>query len=663
MIQFSTRSIILSVSVNIIILMIFGQTLYSQETTEENQQDISLDSLLSIPVNSAVKSWQTVKETPASVTIVTDKDIARYGYRSLEDVFRNVRGFYVSNDRNYSYVGVRGFGRSSDYNNRILLLFNGQTINEPIYGGAPLGLDFPINTSMIERIEIIRGPGSVVYGTGAMFATVNVITKSGKSFNNIQLTGEIESLGQTRISGAFGKEISGLSLAFSANYAQNAGQSFYYKEFDTDSTLKGITPKSADAEEYYSFTSLLEFKNLQFQSVHSFRGVHIPTAPFGLVFGDSRTKTTDSYTTSELKFNQELSVDKTLMVRGYYHRYYYTGVYPYTTYISNETTLGNTLGAELLLKWDISVSNRLSAGVEYRNVLTAKLELTPEENRTLNFNLPFQVYSFYAMDEHQIVKEIAVNIGFRVDKYSDGFSALSPRVAMIVNPTKTSTLKFLYGSAFRTPNIYEINYEDAPTMTRANRSLKPENVRTFEIVAEQQIGEEVYVVGSFYRSSITDIIAQQESTVDSFWQFQNISSNTASGFEVEVNAKLENGLSIYSSVNYQHAVDSSSNTTLTNSPQVLVKLGVAHHFPSIVTVAADFLYEAERKTEYDTRTNPFLLANLTLNTVPLFGHLKLGAQLRNLFNTEYSYPGGTEHRQHSIFQNKRSFLIKVLWQF
>ena len=660
MIQFYTK---LSLIYSFIFLIVSGVSSYAQSNSQDSQQDISLDSLLSIPVNSAVKSWQTVKETPASVSIITDKDIAKFGYRCLEDIFRNVRGFYVSNDRNYSYVGVRGFSRPSDYNNRILLLINGQTINEPIYGGAPIGLDFPINTAIIERIEIIRGPGSVAYGTGAMFATVNVVTKSGKGYNNIVLSGELESLGQKRFAGAFGKDISDVSIALSANYAQNTGQSFYYKEFASDSIYHGTTPKSADAERYFSLTSQIEYKNLQFQSLYSSREVHIPTAPYGLIFGDSRTKTTDSYATSELKFNQELSVDKTLMIRAFYHHYYYTGTYPYSTYVSNEVTESNTLGTELLFKWDISVSNRLTLGGQYQNVLTANLDLTPDENRTLNFHLPFQAYSLYAMDEHQITNEIAVNLGFRVDEYSETYSALSPRAALIINPTATSTLKFLYGSAFRSPNIYEINYEDVPTMTRSNHSLKPERIYTFEFVAEQQIGEKFYVVGSLYKSIIKDIIVQNLNSVDSFWQFQNMSSNTATGFEIEVNAKLNRGFSMYSSFSYQNAVDSNSSVKLRNSPSFLYKFGLSYHVPFVLTAAVDFLYETARKTEYDTETNPFLLFNLTINSVPLFGHLKLGAQIRNLFNTEYAYPGGAEHLQQSITQDKRSLSIKASWQF
>jgi len=124
------------------IVLLFCGVLGAQE--QEKEDDLagrSLDELLNIKINTAAKYEQTSREAPAAVTIITAEDIKTYGYETLEDVFKSVRGFYTSNDRNYSYVGVRGFSRPTDFNNRILLLLNGHTANEDYHGLALIGTE------------------------------------------------------------------------------------------------------------------------------------------------------------------------------------------------------------------------------------------------------------------------------------------------------------------------------------------------------------------------------------------------------------------------------------------------------------------------------------------------------------------------------------------
>ena len=139
----------------------------SAEKEKLDLSNLSLEQLMEIPVDTvfgASKFLQKVTEAPASITIVTSEDIRSYGYRTLAEILQSVRGFYVSYDRNYSYLGVRGLGRPGDYNTRILLLIDGHRINENIYNMAPIGTEFPLDVDLIERVEIIRGPSSSIYG-------------------------------------------------------------------------------------------------------------------------------------------------------------------------------------------------------------------------------------------------------------------------------------------------------------------------------------------------------------------------------------------------------------------------------------------------------------------------------------------------------------------
>src|SRR5260370_20721835 len=121
---------------------------------------------------------------PASISVVTAEEIQKHGYRPLAAGMRSVRGFFVINDRNYSYVGVRGFSRPGDYNARILFLLDGHRVNDNIFDGAYVGTEFPVDVDLIERIEIIRCPSSSVYGTAAFIAVCNVITKRGRDLDS-----------------------------------------------------------------------------------------------------------------------------------------------------------------------------------------------------------------------------------------------------------------------------------------------------------------------------------------------------------------------------------------------------------------------------------------------------------------------------------------------
>ena len=128
------------------------------------------------------------------MTIVTAEDIRTFGWPTLAEALTGVRGFYVTNDRNYTYVGVRGFGRPSDYNNRILVLVNGHRFNDNVYDQALVGIEFPIDLALVERIEVIRGPGSALYGTSAFFAVINVVLRPGGARRRQRVSVEVGQL-------------------------------------------------------------------------------------------------------------------------------------------------------------------------------------------------------------------------------------------------------------------------------------------------------------------------------------------------------------------------------------------------------------------------------------------------------------------------------------
>jgi len=149
-------------------------------------------------VYGASKFQQKVTDAPASVTIVTAEEIRKYGYRTLAEVLRSVPGLFVDYDRNYSYVGLRGFSRPGDYSSGILLLIDGHRTNDNVYDSPNFGTEFILDVSLIKRVEVIRGPASVLYGSNAFFGVINVITKRGRDARGAEISVDTGSLGTYR---------------------------------------------------------------------------------------------------------------------------------------------------------------------------------------------------------------------------------------------------------------------------------------------------------------------------------------------------------------------------------------------------------------------------------------------------------------------------------
>lgn len=122
--------------------------------------DVPLEQFLQLDVFSASKFVQKVGEAPSAVTVITAADIRTYGYRSLADILRSMRGLYVSCDHNCSCVGARGLSRPGDYNTRVLLLLDGYRLNDNVYEGALVGSEFNLDVDLIERVEFVPGPGA-----------------------------------------------------------------------------------------------------------------------------------------------------------------------------------------------------------------------------------------------------------------------------------------------------------------------------------------------------------------------------------------------------------------------------------------------------------------------------------------------------------------------
>ena len=159
------KSIVVNISRAVAALAVAVSASAARGANDPAPQDLTalpFEQLLSIEVYSASRYVQKASDAPASVTVISAADIRDHGWRTLGAIARSVRGMYVSYDRNYSYLGERGFLRPGDYNTRFLLQVDGNRINDSVYDQAPIGNEFPLDLDLIERIEFVPGPGSSI---------------------------------------------------------------------------------------------------------------------------------------------------------------------------------------------------------------------------------------------------------------------------------------------------------------------------------------------------------------------------------------------------------------------------------------------------------------------------------------------------------------------
>jgi outer membrane receptor for ferrienterochelin and colicins len=118
---------------------------------------------------------EAIDDAPSSVSVISGAELRAFGYPTIADALRGVRGFAISNDRAYPSASVRGLGQPEDYGNRLLVLSDGQSLNDNINNSSTIGSDARVDLQDIDRIEVVRGPGSLLYGAGAFSGVVNLV--------------------------------------------------------------------------------------------------------------------------------------------------------------------------------------------------------------------------------------------------------------------------------------------------------------------------------------------------------------------------------------------------------------------------------------------------------------------------------------------------------
>src|SRR5690349_11443202 len=208
---------------------------------QQDLSSLSLEELLKVRVVAAALHSQTLRDAPASVTVITAEEIYKYGYRTLGEALDSVRGFTTNYNRTYRSVGVRGFNLPWDYGSRILVMVNGHNMADHVFDSMLwFGDDFPIDMHLVKQIEIIRGPSSALYGSNGEFATINVITKEPEEAGPPNLTAQFGSFGEKKAQMMGTVPVGKSKLLLSGTVFNNSGESpLYFPGLDTPETNHG----------------------------------------------------------------------------------------------------------------------------------------------------------------------------------------------------------------------------------------------------------------------------------------------------------------------------------------------------------------------------------------------------------------------------------------
>jgi iron complex outermembrane receptor protein len=501
---------------------------------------------------------------------------------------------------------------------------------------------------------------------------INIITRHGLSLQGIELSGEAGTFDTYKGRLSYGKQFDGnAALSLSGSVLDSKGDpSLFFPEFNDPAHNNGIA-KNLDYERNYTLFGTASLQDFTLQGAYVSRTKGIPTASFDAAFNDPRFLTVDNRGYLDLKYKHAFADEWTGMARLFYDTYYYHENNPLDgtppgQILNLDSAQNRWWGTELQVGRRFFEQHQLIAGVDYQQNLLQRFDnhdITPFLSH-LNVDRPSWRWATYLQDEITLFPDLILNAGVRYDFYSTFGGTLNPRAALIYTPWDGTALKAIYGEAFRAPNNYELYYDVPDFGQKGNPGLKPEKIRTYELIWEQRLGDHFRsTLGGFY-NDITDMIVQETDPSDGLLVFRNSEHVKAKGVETELDGKFQNGLQGRVSYTFQDAHDDSDGEILVDSPQHMAKLNlIVPLYDDRVFSGLELQFLSQRKTLAGNQAGAYLIGNLTLFGHKLFKGLELSGSIYNLFDRKYGDPGSGEHREDIIVQDGRIFRLKLTYTF
>lgn len=608
---------------------------------------------------------QLATEAPASVTIITGDEIRDFGWCTVAEILRGVRGFYVTNDRNYEYVGARGFGRPGDYNSRLLLLVDGNRINENVFDSAYVGNDGPLDVQVIDRLEVIRGPSSSLYGTSAFFGVINIVTKGGRAVDGAHARVTGASFGGYEGAVTYGQRYpSGVEIMVSGLAHRYGGPNLYFPEFNDPQTNAGWAV-AVDGERRDNVFCKLSWGDLTVEGGFNSRTKEVPTGSYGTIFNDPRAETVDRTGLVSLQYRTRLG-DQSQVAALLSHNWYdYRGDWPYAEVLNRDGVRG---------RWWIAEGQWLRPlGQRHKVVLGGDARLNTRQEQWLEDVDPYYLYlhdntttnswGLYAQDEFRLAERLILNAGLRHDHYQGAARATTPRLGLILGLKPGSAVKVLAGSAFRTANNYERFYDDGGIVQKPNPDLDPERIWTYELLVEHAFNPTLKATAGVYQYDIEDLITQVTDPADELLVFANAEQVRSRGTEIELGVDRA-VFSARASYAYQVSRDHHTGAELTNSPRHLGKVALlVPLWRNRLRAATEVQATSARLAEDGDMVPGSVVVHLNLTALEWTPGLTVALGVRNLFDKDYADPVGAQHAEPALTQDGRTFRLSAEYDF
>lgn len=616
--------------------------------TQESELQKMLNKNVAVSANKLMP-----RETPGILSVITSEEIQNSGARDMIDVLRLVPGFDVLQDLQF----VMGIGLRGNWANegKVLVMMDGLPLNDLLYQSVALGNRFAVDA--IDRIEIIRGPGSAVYGGSAEYGVINIITKAANSLDGVGIYGtggfHADAVGRTNggvMAAQKGEDLSwDLSLFKGKGIVSDRQYQDIFNTLDADlSKDTHADPMNINVGLRYKDLSIRtmydEFKTSDPESNVSFKN-YVLDVQYKITFSD--------------KFNLTPHVQYMDQTPWYYD-------YPDTPGPDFDVKAVRTLG-QLDAHWDISRKVNINfGGLYFRDQSTDK----PSDETMLTL----RNFAFYtqALFKHRLAN---ATIGFRLEKNNRYDGAFVPRLAL-TRKIENLHFKVLYSASFRSPSLQNVLLDTT--------GAKPEKSNVFEFEVGYQFTPEMLLAVNAFSITTKDIIIYGSTGEgDSFdeW-YENYKKSGSRGVEIVYSVRKKNW---YGHLTYSYSQAISSNAVdkfsvpqtskqYVGFPSYKITLNTNVYLTPNLSLDPTFVFAGKRyayttlsdeEEPVATTLDPYLLTNVFLNYKELLPCLTIGAGVYDAFNESPAIPqayNGGSGTYAPIPGRSREYIVKVSYQ-